>query len=404
MKTWKLIVSLLAILPLAGCWDRTELNELSITAATSFDRDEDQWVVSYQVVIPSAISGSMGNVKGGASQLPVIVYSTHGPTIREAVFQSAFESPRKLFFSHNRVVVISDEVARQGLKPIIDVYFRNPDVRETVNVLIAEGKARKIIEQLMQIQIIPGDGIFETMRTENRLYSALPSTNMYELAMELTSSARNAAIPEILISGSRPVTTSDQMNSTTLSSKIRLGRLALLKDGKLAGWLSQDEALGVSFLRNKVNQTVISFPCKASDPKLASSVQIKGSKTRIVPVKKGDSFRFRADIKAQGALLETNCGVDLEKPEVIRQMESQVRAQAIELIRRGFQATQKLQTDVVGFADAIHRRDPRAWHRLEKNWPAEYARVGLDIRFDFTIKRMGLSNKSFKKVFEQRED
>ncbi|CAM3756158.1 Ger(x)C family spore germination protein [Cohnella lubricantis] len=405
MKLVKPAAALLSIVLLAGCWDRLELNELSITAATAVDWDEkQQWVVSYQVVIPSAISGAMGNMKGGASQSPIIVYSTHGPTIRGAIQQSTFESPRKLFFSHNRVVVVSAEAARRGLEPLIDSYLRNSESRETVDVLVTEESARSILRQLMQIQTIPGEGIYETLRTENRLFSALPSVNMYELALQLLGSSHNAVIPEILISGTPEVTNNQMMGNTSLPSKLRLGRLAVLKEGKLAGWLSQDEALGVAFLRNKVERTNISAPCKATEPTLETSVRVERADTKITPVRRGDELTLQARIVANGTLLETNCSLDLEESEALRQLESQVRQRIIEVVRSGYSATQQLQADVIGLADRVHRKYPKLWHEVEPDWAARYAQIPLNLQVEFTLKRVGLSTKSFKKQFGQEED
>lgn len=402
MKGVKGVAALVAIALLAGCWDRTELNDLSITAATSIDRESpNEWAVSYQVVIPSAISGAMGNMKGGATQSPVIVYSTRGATIREAVMQSVFESPRKLFFSHNRVVVVSTEAARGGLDSLIDVYLRNPDTRETVDVLISDGEASEAIKQLMQIQVIPGEGIYETLQTESRFLSALPATNMYELAMQLTGASRSAIIPEIRISGSPPVTRSEQMGSTSLPSKLRLGRLAVLREGKMAGWLSQDEALGVAFLRNKLDKTSLSVSCKPSDPKVASAVAIGKSRTKIVPVRQKNGYGFIAKIKVQGTLMESTCDIDMDNPTEIHQLEGQVKERIGEIVRSGYAATQRLQADVVGFADRIHRTNPKAWHQMQKDWPSLYAQTPLTVEVEFTLKRMGLSSKSFKSLYEQ---
>lgn len=405
MKTVKAIAVVLMTVVLAGCWDRLELNELSITAATAIDwNDKEQWVVSYQVVIPSAISGAMGGTKGGASQSPIIVYSTHGPSIRSAIQQSFFESPRKLFFSHNRVVVVGAEAARRGLEPLIDVYLRNSDSRETVDVLVTEGSARNILRQLMQIQMIPGEGIFETLRTENRLFSALPSVNMYELALQLTGSSHNAIVPEILVSGEPSVTSINQMGNTSLPSKLRLGRLAVIKEGKLAGWLSQDEALGVAFLRNYVNKTNVAVPCKASDPKVTTSVRIERARTRVIPVRQGEGLRLEAKLKVYGSLLEANCDIDLEKPDEIHQLEGQVRQHILEIVRSGYSATQKLQADVIGFADMVHRKYPKLWHKAEPDWPAEYAEIPMNLEVEFAMKRVGLSTKSFKKQLGEKEE
>ncbi|MDF2721645.1 MAG: germination protein Ger(x)C family [Paenibacillus sp.] len=384
------------VLTLTGCWDRMELNQIAITSATAIDYKDGQWVVSYQVVIPSAISAAMSVSGGGAAKLPVIVYSTQGKTIREAVWKSALESPRLLFFSHTRVVIVSSDAAKQGLSPLIDVYLRNPDSRETVNVLISEGNARSILEQLMQIQIIPGDGIQETMLGEARDMSILPSVKMYNLAMDLLGSAKSAIIPEILVSGEPAVNSLDQLNKTTLSSKLRLGRLAVLSKDKLAGWLSRQEALGVSFMRDSIKMTSFSFPCSEGTKTEDSAFRVTKSKTRLKPRLTGDRIEMDIIVEGDGTLLETNCQLELNKPDVIRKLESQIEKHIAKEIEQSWAAVKKLGVDIVGFGDSIHRKYPKQWKTLAPHWQSSFKQIKIHPIVDITIKRTGLSTKSFQ--------
>ena len=62
-----LILMLAASLLLNGCWDSQELNSLSIVSATSIDRSEDEWVISFQVVIPQSIATQTGGGAGEAN-------------------------------------------------------------------------------------------------------------------------------------------------------------------------------------------------------------------------------------------------------------------------------------------------------------------------------------------------
>ncbi|RIE01489.1 Ger(x)C family spore germination protein [Cohnella faecalis] len=387
---------------LTGCWDRTELNELAITAGTAIDWKEGRWVVTYQVVIPSAISAVLTAVGGGAGKVPVIVYSTEGETIREAVAKSALESPRKLFFSHNRVVVISSAAALHGLENLLDIYLRNPDTRETVSTLISDKDARTILEQLMQVQIIPSDGIEETVKGEAEQLSTLPHVRMYNLAMSLAGPAHSAALPEILVSGDQGVTSADDLSQTSLKSKLRLGRLGLLRDNRMVGWLSRSEALGVAFISNKVSETSIIFSCEGDGAKPNSTFQIEHSKTKLRPEWKNGELVMHININSSGTLVETGCSVeDLNNPATIKQMEKQLRLQVLEQVETSWEATKKLKTDVLGFADIIRRKYPKRWKEVKTDWPNQFSKIRIDPIVSVRIARMGLSSKPYKTLLEK---
>lgn len=381
----------ISCLLLTGCWDSRELNKLAFTAATAIDYKEGQWIVSYQVVVPSALSSLTAN---GPSKTPVTSFSTQGKTIRDATWRNSLESPRHLYFSHNRAIIVSSAAVQQGLSQLIDVYLRNLDSRETVSVLITEGEARQFLNQLMQIQIIPGDGIEEMIKLESKVLSNLPNVNMYDLALELLGTAKSAVLPEIVISGSPSVTNPDELSKTKLSSKLRLGRLAVINQDKLAGWISKQDALGVSFIRNKVNRTVLPFKCEKSE--VDSAFQINHTKTRLTPHKNGEHFMIEVDVKGEGELLETNCPSDLNEPNTVRMMEEQLEKEIVENINSSWEAVKKLKTDVVGFADLIHRKYPKEWKQLGPKWQTEFPQTEIQTKADITIKRVGLTEKSFK--------
>jgi spore germination protein KC len=382
---------------LSGCWNRIELNELSITSATAFDMEGDEWVITYQIVTPSAISSGMGVAGGGTSQSPVSVFSTRGRTIREAVNQGALENPRWLFFSHTNILVVSEKVARKGLSQILDLYYRNPESRETVNVFISAGSPRTILEQLMHTERIPGLGIREIAANEAQFSSILQRVMMYELAMALTGEARSAVIPEILIAGGEPETSLDDLKKTYHSSKVRMGRLAVLHDDKLTGWLTKEESLGVSFIANKVKASTIAFSCKQSDGNdYNSSFRLESSSTKLKPTYSNGRFVMSVDIKGSGNLVETGCAMDLSDPKVIKGLEKQLEAEVAQTVEKSWQAVKHLKTDVVGFADAVHRKYPKVWKKIKQDWESAFVNIQIEPHVTISMNRIGLSNKSFK--------
>ncbi|GAA4838046.1 spore germination protein GerKC [Paenibacillus vulneris] len=398
------LLALLCI-PLTGCWNRTELNELSITSATSMDKEGEDWIISYQVVIPSAISSASGITGGGSSQSPVSVFSTRGRTIREAVSQSTTETPRQIFFAHNNILILSEEVARHGISEILDLHYRNPDARETVSMLIARGKARTILEQLSHLEKIPGQSIRQTMLNESRNGSMLPGVMMYELAMSMTSDAKSGIIPEILLSGGKGETSMDSLKKSTYLSKVRLGDLAVMKGDKLTGWIPQGQGLGVSFIINKVKSTTLSFSCMPSgQKKYNSSFRLLSSKTKLRPRMANGHYIMEVDIKSKGHLLETECNLDLSDPKVVKELEKQLQKEVTQLVNASWQTVRKLRVDILGFADIIHRTYPKEWKRMKDDWESEFVQIELKPSVHISMDRVGLSNKSFKNLNKDKEE
>lgn len=64
MKRRSLLLCLLVLIQigLTGCWSRQEMNDLAIAVGIGIDKIGDQYQVSAQVVLPSQIAGSKGEV------------------------------------------------------------------------------------------------------------------------------------------------------------------------------------------------------------------------------------------------------------------------------------------------------------------------------------------------------
>lgn len=57
-----MFLALMWVTLLGGCGNRTEMNDLGITSATGFDKQNGKWNITYQVIVPpaSSTSGSSG--------------------------------------------------------------------------------------------------------------------------------------------------------------------------------------------------------------------------------------------------------------------------------------------------------------------------------------------------------
>jgi len=396
-KITGIIVLLLACSLISGCWNRIELNELSIVSASSYDFNGNKWVNSYQVIIPSAISSGTGLAGGGGSQSPVTVFSSEGRTIREAVSKSSMETPRQMFFAHNSALIISEEVARHGINQILDLHYRNTDARETVNVLITQGNARSILERLIHTEKIPGQGIREILSNESRNTSIVPSVMLYELAMAITSDGKGAVIPEIVFAGNEEDGRSlDVLKKTYEQAKLRIGRLAVMRGDKFAGWLTREEGLGVSFIANKVRSSNLAFRCKPGDKTYNMTFRLQTSATKLKPMLRNGKMTMGIDIKSAGNLLESNCMMDLTQPAAVKQLEQQLQEEVKQMVNRSWEAAKRLKVDVFGFADAVHRKYPREWRRVKNNWDETFSKIQIEPHIKISMDRVGLTNKPFK--------
>lgn len=395
-----LCLPLLSVL-ITGCWDDRELNELGITSGSAYDWEDNQWKATYQVINPSSGASGMGSGGGSTTSPPFLTFTVKGRTILEAIERTNLTSTREMFFSHSRITVLGESVARHGINQLIDMFLRKQDARETVYVFLSEEDAGDILDQLMQMTKNQGAGVQLMIEQESRLVSYYPGVRLYELAMALSSESGSAVLPEILLTGHEVMDETTEIARTDLPSRLALGKLGVLKGEKLIGWLNQKQAFGLSFMTNKVNSATIAFPSrpKASDTPDASFVLQKSS-TSVHPVWDKDHYVMNIHIKGSGVLSELGSVMDLNERASITEMEGSIEQQILELVNNSWTAVRKLGADVTGFAVRIHRSDRKRWKQIEqdKSWDSVFREIEIRPHVSIKIERTGLSNKSFKSV------
>ncbi|SET61478.1 Ger(x)C family spore germination protein [Paenibacillus sp. NFR01] len=391
---------------LNGCGRANELNELSIVTGSGIDGKEGNYTVTYQVSVASANASAAGGASGGSSQSGVHVFSTTGKTIRDTIFMSAVEHPRRLYFAHNNVLIISKETAESGISTVLDSYFRNPESREMVDVMVTDGKARDILTKNIPPEKLPGRAIAEIVDKEQILVSFYPATSVFQLALGITSESQVASVPEIGISGENPksLETADAMTKTSQDAKVRMTGLVIFKGDRVVGKMNLKESLGLAWLTNRVKGTMLSFPNPdSSEEPNQSAVRVFKAKVKITPVKESTHYTIKLKAEVRGELAETTTQEDLTDTAGIHKLERSIEKIILEQMQVGWEAAKAMKVDILGIGNRIHERNPKEWNRLKSDWDQELAQMELQAEVKMKVVRTRMFLDSFKHLLKQTE-
>ena len=113
-----MILCTLCTLLLTGCWDRNEINDLGIVVAVALDKDAvtGKIMATSQMVRPGALKKD----GGGELSSPVEIITTKGNTLAETVKNISEQFDRIPFLAHVKVLVVSEQLAKEGLLPLLD--------------------------------------------------------------------------------------------------------------------------------------------------------------------------------------------------------------------------------------------------------------------------------------------
>ena len=368
----------LILLSLTGCYDQKELNTIAIMTATEINKSKDEYIVNAQVVNPQS-SDKTVNV-----QAPFIIYESRGKTIHEAYRQIKLQSSRYLYPNHMEILIINENLAKEDISQIMDFFLRIPDVRTEFNVLI--GKNENILNITTPIDDISATSIIDTMETNNKYLGITNFVTFNDFANMDLNKNLEVILPSIeAINYTKKSESISNTESTKINSLYKLGNLAIFKDNKLQGYLTEDESTTYNIIKNKAKSILINYECEKNKYMTIEATNIKSdinAKNKEINIK----------TEMTGNINENMCNIKLNKIENIKKIEKEVKKYVEDKIITSINnIRKKYNSDIFGFLDTIYKQDYNTYQTIKKNWyTQEYQNIKINI--NATINIIGKGN------------
>lgn len=381
-----------------GCWNRKELNELAIEVAMGFDKSGDKYRITSQVVDPGEVAAK----EGGADRAPVMTYQAVADTPFEARRKMTTLSPRKIYSAHIRMVVIGEELARDGIKEFLDFLSRDHEHRADFFIVVAKGtSAANVLKILTPLEKIPANELFDSLKTSQSAWAPTSGVTIHDLISDLVSTGKHPVLTGLKVKGSQEIGESKgNVEEIDTPTRLQYTGLGVFKKDKLVGWLNEEESKGYNYIMDNVKSTVGHIRCpqggKAVLEVIRSKAVIKGK------VKNGKP-EADVEIRLEANVGEVECkNLDLTKTSTIYEMEARSEQRIKEFAEKTIKKTQKkYKADIFGFGEAIHRADPKFWKKIEKKWDKEFVDLPVNVKVDFKIRRTGTVSQPFLKVLKE---
>jgi len=397
----KIICLLLALSCIfqTGCWDRRETTDLAIVIAAGIDSDPAGVRLTMQIARPRAFAGGAENPGGQPKENNVWVVSGAGRTVLDAQRLLGKKISRDIYWGHDIIIVFGEEIAREGIRKVINFFSRSSEARETVWVFLTSGKAEEFLNSHSQLENTSaqaagnmariGIGI-QVMFKDLRIMLASKGTNPVLPRLELAPAGQpqGPGFEENI-----PATKGKQEETAKVHAEITLTGTGVFKDDKLVGWLDRSETRGLLWLKDQMHKGVITVPSPA-EPGKKISVYLIRADTKVEPYRDGENIWFDVKIDLIGDLLEQQSAEDITNLQVFETIEKEV-ARDIEAKARA--ALKKAQfdygVDIFAFGEAFHRKYKNEWNRLKAHWDQVFSGAGVNITVNPNIRRTGLTTK-----------
>lgn len=389
-----LFLIILLIVPLlSSCWSSRQLNELAIATAIGIDKLGDQYLVSVQLIVPSAIS----NVKGSATGTAVTTIRSTGDTIFEAIRRMTKDTPRRVYMSHLRIIIFSEELAREdGLLDTLDFFSRDHEYRTDFFLGIAKDiNAYKLLDITTPIERIPANRIFAMMENAQDAFGASRAINIDTFLGKGIEHGTSGILPGMVLQGEHSEGLKKQnIDRVKLKNRVTMEGMAVFNKDRLVGWLDEQESIGLNFIQSEIKNTIVSFPFKGEK----ISIELMRVKGKVKPSHHDENPKFTIEITGEGNIADAPLRQDINNVNTISQIEGALNKDIKTSVEKTVRKLQKdIKSDAVGFGDALRKNDPKLWNQLKGNWNEIFNEVPFEVNVKVNIRRIGTISNSSKK-------
>ncbi|MYL69484.1 Ger(x)C family spore germination protein [Halobacillus litoralis] len=389
----KAIFLAVCLLLLSGCWNSKELDDLGIVVAVGIDKTEDdQFLLVTQVINPSEIA-----TDAPTTRPPVSIYESTGDSLFEAFRNMTEKSPRKMYLSQLRLLVIGRGLAEEGILPSLDAFYRDHEFRTAFFVTIAKDTGVKdLLKVLTPYEKIPANKLMHSMEAVQRSLGSSKGVVIDELIGQILSKGQSPVLPGLLIDGDSDIGTAiENIEKIDAPTQLRIDNLAVMEEDRLIGWLTPEESKGLNYITGDMKSTTVSYPC--GDEGLISVEVLRTDKSSKAKFEDGDPT-ISIELELEGNVGELDCPIDLTKAESIETINGEVEKRVKQKMEAAIKAAQEdFGSDIFGFGNLIHRKNPAYWKTVEKSWNSKFKELKIDIQVKAQIRRKGNSTQPITK-------
>ncbi|MCL7747703.1 Ger(x)C family spore germination protein [Halalkalibacter alkaliphilus] len=365
---------LICLLILPGCWDLTEIEQISFVIGTAFDPMNDEEIratyeeetgrplpkgmfqMTNQIVIPGQIEG--GEEGGSASEGPFFNIRTTAMTSFKTNRNFTTRRSRTMNYEHLKTLIINEELAREGIiEHLLDLFIRDHEMRRDILILISKGKGSDILEKKLPLEMMPAMSIEMISEHAPRGHSIPPPKYSGELMSNIISD-QSYIIPRIV-------------NTDGEEFKVAGAAVFLGKENKMVGWMGEYDVQGYSWITGTVeNEIVEAYYGREQKPFV---YETDYTETEVHYKKENGKDIFDIKIRSEGFFVENwIAGIELDSQETILKLEEEV---AKEIERQGNKIIGKMQeeffTDIFQLHEHVKTNNFSYWQEVKGHWDGE---------------------------------
>ena len=353
----KIIIAILMMFLLTGCYNYKELNDLGIVSAIGISKENDEFTLDVQLV--NIVEAG----KNGISEAPISVITGKGKTIFEAARSLNLKSSKTFFISNLEYVLLDKSILKSDMNEVIDYLTR--DARLPLNFLIVttlDDKPKDIMSALSQFDINSASNLSKTLKLSENRYGESYSLTMKELLGKYLSNFSVIVYPNIkLVGDAKKLSNTENLKESNSNNYVSIEGLVFFNKDKEEVLLSKDEAFGYNFLVNHITNATITTKCDGG----YFTVEILKSKFGYDNLK-NDELTIKGKVEAE--IVYYGCEENLSEEKSTEKITDILNNEIERYIKDTIKLAQEEESDFLEVGSFIYKNNTKYFDFKNKDW------------------------------------
>ena len=400
-----ILILSMCIFSLTGCYDAKGIENLSYAIAIGLDKGENNILkLSIQFATPSAISGDS---EGSSQSDSTTITSIECSSIPSGINLINSYISKQVNLAHCKVIVISEELAYDGVSEYIYTLVDNVQIRPNCNVIVSRCDAINFLENAKPtLEKLTARYYEAALRSSeytgytsdiqlNDFYSALKSSTTQPLAILAGVNTEQTHLTDTNTNKFN-IDSIYKANETPIQDKTSLEcmGLAVFSYDKLAGELDPIESLCYAIVSNKLQNGMITIPNPNSDNNSIDIYLSPQKNTKIKVETINNTPYINIDVYLDGYIGSSDTNSDHSSTDTLESISKSVdkylEAQILSFL---YKTSKDFNCDIVGFGNyAIN--DYLTWDEwISSDWLSNYKDAFFKVNISTDIESGELFSK-----------
>lgn len=268
--------------------DRVPIEELNTLTGIGYDIEKKSEGMT-EYIIPLSI-----NVYKPNGVVTNVTFEEKGKNIGEINQKRQEKLNKKFVQGQERIVLIGEEYAKNGVKTMIDDRFRNAEINDMVFAVVCKGKPEDYLKQ--KIKGYNSSAEYIEGLVENSYAYDFFSDNykLIDMYVRIGAEGRSLVLPYIEIT----------------KEGIELTAVAIFKEDKMIAKENTEKAKILNLLKESYVKGLVSLQ---KSPREYIDFYGKSGKRKVKCVNQGDNYNFNIDLTLKGSIVSNEMYAEITK-------------------------------------------------------------------------------------------